>query len=388
MKIAFLSSFFPYTTEIAAGNAALYHILEKNNETKLFNFSLLYPETLFPSLENCYDENGVADKVPSEQVLNSINPASYYSTANVIKNMEPDLFLSRYWMPFVGLSLGSVAKFVQKSIFYKKKNIKRIGLIDNMRLPSPQLLDKKNNALYVKNHDAFITFSPEATADLLEINPSALFIEHPFPIYSYVSTRMDKVTARKALGIDDNKKVMLFLDDIREYKGVTTLIEMMANLPETYHLILAGEAKTSFDYFQRLINEHNVNDKISLYIRKINENEVPIFYSATDILLFPVKNSISRNKVFSALNYNLPILMAPIPNMEHIVLENNLGLIIQEVSVETLTTEIINYFEKNLQSVLTSSIQKFKHSASWESVASTIYHLYDLLVEQEKDMIY
>lgn len=223
MKIAFLSSFFPHTTEISEGNAALYRILERNNETNLFNFSLLYPEILFPELQEI-SNNKVADNVQSQQLLNSVSPASYYSTASAIKDFNPDLFLSRYWMPFLGLSLGSVAKFIRKSIIYKKRNTKFIGLIDNMQAPNPQLLESKNNSLYVKNHDAFITFSSEATADLLAINPSALFIEHPFPIYSYIATKTDKITARKTLGIPPNKKVMLYFDEIREYKGIDLLI--------------------------------------------------------------------------------------------------------------------------------------------------------------------
>ncbi|NLJ15458.1 MAG: glycosyltransferase [Ignavibacteria bacterium] len=387
MKIAFLSSFFPHTTEISEGNAALYRILERNNETNLFNFSLLYPEILFPELQEI-SNNKVADNVQSQQLLNSVNPASYYSTASAIKDFNPDLFLSRYWMPFLGLSLGSVAKFIRKSIIYKKRNTKFIGLIDNMQAPNPQLLESKNNSLYVKNHDAFITFSSEATADLLAINPSALFIEHPFPIYSYIATKTDKITARKTLGIPPNKKVMLYFDEIREYKGIDLLIKTIANLPDEYHLILVGEAKTSFDYFQRMIDEHNVKDKISSFVRKINENEVHVFYSATDVVIQPSKEQPKRNVISSALNYNIPIISNDTANANKLIETNKLGIVIQDMSVENLSSEINNYFEKNLQNTIAESIQKFKHFASWESVAATIYYLYDVLIGKEKNIMY
>lgn len=387
MKIAFLSSFFPHITEVSEGNAALYRILERNNETNLFNFSLLYPEILFPELQEIRN-NKVADNVQSQQLLNSVNPASYYSTASAIKDFNPDLFLSRYWMPFLGLSLGSVAKLIKKSIIYKRRNTKLIGLIDNMRAPNPQILESKNNSLYVKSHDAFITFSPEATADLLAINPSAIFVEHPFPIYSYIATKTDKTTARKTLGIPQHKKVLLYFDEIREYKGINLLIETIANLPEEYHLILAGEAKTNFDYFQRIIDGYNANDKISAYVRKINENEVHIFYAATDVIIQPSKEQTKRNIIFTALNYNIPVIINDTTNENNFIETNKLGIVIQDMSVENLSNEIRNYFEKNVQNTLAESIQKFKHFASWESVATTIYYLYDILTEKEKSIIY
>lgn len=166
------------------------------------------------------------------------------------------------------------------------------------------------------------------------------------------------------------------------------LIKTIANLPDEYHLILVGEAKTSFDYFQRMIDEHNVKDKISSFVRKINENEVHIFYSATDVVIQPSKEQPKRNVISSALNYNIPIISNDTTNANKLIETNKLGIVIQDMSVENLSSEINNYFEKNLQNTIAESIQKFKHFASWESVAATIYYLYDVLIGKEKNIMY
>jgi len=95
MKIAFLSVFYPYATDLAAENAHLYRALERTNEIRAYNFTLLYPELLFPGKELLVQATDVVDIIPSERLLNTANPASYYSTAEAINDFAPDLLISR-----------------------------------------------------------------------------------------------------------------------------------------------------------------------------------------------------------------------------------------------------------------------------------------------------
>ena len=48
MKIAFLSTFFPFRGGIAQFNALLYRSLEKNHTVKAYTFKRKYPSLLFP----------------------------------------------------------------------------------------------------------------------------------------------------------------------------------------------------------------------------------------------------------------------------------------------------------------------------------------------------
>jgi len=95
MKIAFLSVFYPYATDLAAENAHLYRALEKTNEIKAFNFTLLYPELLFPGKEQLVQATDIVDIIPSDRILNTANPASYYTTAQAINDFKPNILISR-----------------------------------------------------------------------------------------------------------------------------------------------------------------------------------------------------------------------------------------------------------------------------------------------------
>ena len=57
MRIAYLSTFYPYRGGIAQFNAALYNALGKRHEMKAFTFTRQYPELLFPG-KTQYAEKG------------------------------------------------------------------------------------------------------------------------------------------------------------------------------------------------------------------------------------------------------------------------------------------------------------------------------------------
>ena len=115
MRIAYLSTFYPFRGGIAQFNASLYHEFEKaSNEIKAFTFTRQYPGFLFPGKTQYVTNDEQADQITSIQLLDSINPITYYKTAQKIKAFDADLLIMKYWMSFFGPSLGTVAKLMPK----------------------------------------------------------------------------------------------------------------------------------------------------------------------------------------------------------------------------------------------------------------------------------
>ena len=66
MKIAYLSTFYPFRGGIAQFNASLYRALEKNHEVRAFTFKRQYPDLLFPGRSQYVQENDKVDMIPSQ----------------------------------------------------------------------------------------------------------------------------------------------------------------------------------------------------------------------------------------------------------------------------------------------------------------------------------
>src|SRR5690349_16719163 len=114
MRIAYLSTFYPYRGGITHFNTSVYHELERENEIKAFTFTRQYPDFLFPGSSQYVIQNDKVEKLSAVRCLDTINPLSWFSAANTIKEYAPDLLLMKFWMPFFSPSLGTVAKKVKE----------------------------------------------------------------------------------------------------------------------------------------------------------------------------------------------------------------------------------------------------------------------------------
>ena len=111
MKIAFLSTFYPFRGGIAQFSGAMFRSLEINHHLKAFNFKRQYPQILFPGETQFVKDEDVADSISTKRILDSINPISFVKTAKAINNFNPEIFISSYWMTFLGPSVSLSSSF-------------------------------------------------------------------------------------------------------------------------------------------------------------------------------------------------------------------------------------------------------------------------------------
>ena len=381
MKIAFLSSFFPYSGDFANENSRLYRVLERTNEIKAFNFSLLYPDLLFKGKEKMVSPNEVVDIINSERLLNTANPASYYFTAEAINFYQPDLLITRYWMPYLGASIGGTAKFVDKKI-------KKIAIIDSMRAAEKQVFEEQANSLFVNSQNGFIVLNNQAKEDLLTVKPGANFVEHPLPLFAVFPNKVEKNIACKILNIPLNKKTLLFFGTVRKYKGIDTVLHSMSLLDDDYHLVIAGDSPSGFEYYRRKIHDLEITNKVTLIERKLNENEIPyIFYSA-DVLLMPYEQEVKKDMISKVFSFELPVIATDVGNFKELFEEKKFGLIIEKTDSELLIEAIKKYYSEDLGKTFRENLTALRYSHSWESLATVIYDIYEQLLDKEDINLY
>ena len=108
MKIVIVGTFPPFRGGISNFYQTLYEKLSYEHDVTAINFSLQYPNILFPG-KSQYDNNLKSD-INIERTINSINPISWKKTANKIIELEPDLIIFKYWIPFLAPSFRSIIK--------------------------------------------------------------------------------------------------------------------------------------------------------------------------------------------------------------------------------------------------------------------------------------
>ena len=379
MKIAFLSSFYPYTGEIPVGNAMLYRVIERSNEIKAFNFSLLYPELIYPGKEKFVDAVSNDDIIQSQRLLNTANPTSYYSTAQSINAFNPDVLITRYWLPYLGASIGGTAKFVNKKT-------KKIAIIDSMRTENSIIFEEKLNKLFVDNYDVFIVFNQQSKDDLLSIKPDAFCIEHPRPFFTTFGDKVEQHIARKILKLPENKKILLFYGELRYYKGIETIFKTLTELDDSYHLLIVGTSVSNFEYENRKIKDLKIEDKITIISHNPGVNEIPYIFAASDLLLLILERELPQEIISSSFSFELPVIATNIGKYKEYF--DKFGLIIENVDSELLKNAITKYFDEDMKKVFKSNLDELRYNRSWESLATIIYDSYEKLKETEDYTIY
>lgn len=128
------------------------------------------------------------------------------------------------------------------------------------------------------------------------------------PHGSYIGvyeTRISGLEAKKQLGIDESKLVMLFLGNIRPYKGTLDLIREFkaAGFNETdVCLIIAGRPLNA-ELSEAVISEIGDSANIDYRPGFVPDDMVGVYMSAADVVVMPYKKVLSSGAVLLAMSF-------------------------------------------------------------------------------------
>lgn len=363
MKIAILSPFYPYRGGISQFSAMLYTTLQTKHEVKAFSFSRLYPDFLFPGKTQYVEDGDQAIQVPSERILDSINPFSYQVTANKIAAFQPDVLIIVYWMSFFGPAYGHIASRL-------KKKMKIISLLHNAIPHEPKFIDKPFAKLLFNRSDGFVIMSETVRKDLLSICPDAKYCLKAHPLYDHFGDKVERITSLKTFGLEENRKTLLFFGLIRDYKGLDLLIDAMRFLEDTYQLLIAGESYGSFEKYEVQIRNSPAGDRIKAYNQYIDDHQVPSLFSASDLLVLPYKSATQSGVIPVAYHFEVPILATDVGGLREAIEPPGTGIICAP-SPESIAEGIRKVFETGKEKFVANIVEE-KKSLSWESFAEKV----------------
>jgi glycosyltransferase involved in cell wall biosynthesis len=160
-KVFIIGPAYPLRGGLASFDELFCEALNKQgHQCEIISYSLQYPNFLFPGSTQ-YHVNGTAPKnITIHTLINSVNPLSWFKTAFFIKKQKPDFIIFRFWIPFMGPALGTIARLV------KKQNIKVLAITDNVIPHEKRLGDKQLASYFIKGCDGFVTMSKAVMNDL------------------------------------------------------------------------------------------------------------------------------------------------------------------------------------------------------------------------------
>ncbi len=365
MKIAFLSTFYPYRGGIAQFNAHLYQALSKQHEVKAFNFTRQYPDFLFPGQTQYVTPEDKAVPVETVRILDSANPLTWRRAARAILREKPDLVVFGYWMSYFAVSLTPVARIL------RKHGVKTVTVVHNAIPHEPKFFDKPLARRFFRQNDTLVSMCDAVTADIRSLCPEARVVQRPHPVYDHFGEKRDKFEARQALGLDPDLRTLLFFGLIRDYKGLDLLIDALPLLGEGYQLVIAGECYGSFDKYQSRIAATGMGANIKVFNRYIGDDEVPLFFSAADVCVLPYRSATQSGITAIALHFEVPVVATPVGGLAESIERPGIGLMARDVSSQALDETIRGLFTAGPEPFI-ENIREVKRTQTWDAFATEI----------------
>jgi len=125
-----------------------------------------------------------------------------------------------------------------------------------------------------------------------------------------------KEEARTSFGINKDSKVVLFFGNIREYKGLDTLIKAFNELEiKDKKLMIAGKCWENKSKYESLLNKNiQFNDQF------IPDDEIEKYFVASDIVVLPYRHFESASGVGGlALPFHRPIIVSNVGSLPDLV---------------------------------------------------------------------
>ncbi len=372
MQIALISVAPPYRGGISKHTFILVEKLSQKHSVDVINYSRQYPDFLFPGKTQYLENKSEIER--SCRWIDSINPLTWFKTGNRLAKKKYDLIIFRFWNPFFAPALGVIAGILKK----KSPKTKLMSLSDNI-LPHEKtpLGDFLTTYLFQKL-DGHVVQSNQTENELQEVVENPIYEKRFHPIYTNFPKKIDKITARRKLGLSA-KNIILYFGIIRDYKGFDILLNAIAELKDSgldFHLLAGGECYGSDEKYTQLISNLGIFDYITWHNKYIPDSEVSNYFSAADVVALPYRTASQSGVTQMAYSYDLPVIVTKVGGLPEIVDEGQSGFTIEPENPK----ELANMLEKNMKAgrflEMATYIKKFKQKFSWNHFVDGIETVY------------
>ncbi|HEX8327836.1 MAG TPA: glycosyltransferase [Hymenobacter sp.] len=370
MKVVIIGPAYPLRGGLATYNERLARAFqEAGDEVKIVTFSLQYPDFLFPGQTQFSTEAGPAD-LAIEVSLNSVNPISWWSVGRKLRAERPDLVVFRFWLPFMGPALGTVARLVRGN-----GHTRVVAITDNVIPHEKRPGDRPLTRYFLSVCHGFVTMSRSVLKNLQELGfGQKPAVYRPHPLYDNFGPIKSKEAALAAMGLPANQGYLLFFGFIRAYKGLDMMLEAFADarvaaLP--VKLIIAGEFYEDAAPYEDLIQRHQLESRIVRATDFIPNERVADYFCAADLVVQPYKNATQSGVSQIAYHFERPMLVTDVGGLAELIPDGVVGYVVPPTA-EAIASAVLDFYAQQREAAFTKGVREQKAQFLWPVMVSAL----------------
>jgi glycosyltransferase involved in cell wall biosynthesis len=308
----FLSGISYYTIKLA-------NAISESMDVTTVLFRNMLPKKMFPGWKRVGDPLSTVafrDNVKIMELLDWYSPVSWMKAASRMR--KADIIIFQWWTSSVAHMYAALQFMLFRKIPIIIEYHEVVDPLEQSILPiriysvlMGRIIRKRADGYVVHSEAdrALVETSYHVPHDKVMVIPHGLYDQYPI---------LERRNAREKLGIAE-EHVILFFGLLRPYKGVKNLIEAFDSLPtellRSTRLLIVGEAWEDKDSLACAEKSPN-REKITIVNRYIGDDEVPVYFSASDIVALPYTRASQSGVAHIAMAFGLPIIATKVGGLE------------------------------------------------------------------------
>jgi teichuronic acid biosynthesis glycosyltransferase TuaC len=195
---------------------------------------------------------------------------------------------------------------------------------------------------------------------------------------------LGKENARNLLNLPVDKNIVLFVGALRSIKGVDYLIESAKNFVNTNtELYMVGRDDGLKKSLVKMAKELKIIDFIK-FIGPVNHEDIPLWISASDILVLPSLSEGRPNVVLEALACEVPAVATDVGGIPELMIDGETGYLVPAKNSLELSKKVNKLLEnENLREKMGKLGRKsiIQRGLTWEAHAKKTVDIYSKLVK-------
>jgi len=350
-------------------------------DVEFISFRKLYPEFLYPGGkdkdESIYD---LESKCRRKNLLHGYNPLTWIKVG---LGSTGDVIHMQWWSYVLFPAYFTILTLLKT----KQKRI--LITVHNVTPHENATVGRLTTGILLNFADVIVVHSEANRRTLLEkyrIAQRKRVLVIPHGVLSAPKTSLTPKEARSVLGIDVDRKVVLFFGNIRPYKGLKTLLiamkDVLVNVPGAI-LVIAGQPWKDWKEYEKLIRDLGLSSNVILKTGFVDMKDVPVLFLSADLVVLPYSGFDAQSGVgLLAINYGRPLIVTRVGGLDELV-ENPIS-IVEPMAPGMLADNIATILaNQDLLTRLSESSRRLARKFRWSNIADMSVTAYRSLMEAE-----
>lgn len=197
---------------------------------------------------------------------------------------------------------------------------------------------------------------------------------------------IDRKIAREKLGFFSNEKYLLFFGQIKGVKRLDLLLDAFAEvlkLNPDVRLIIAGKVvDVPFQVYQSQIDRLEIGHKCTCLIRYIKNDEVPLLYAASDLVVLPYERIYQSGVLLMAMSFARAVVVSDVPGMLEIVRNGVSGYVFKRGNTSSLSACLISALSNadEIDEIARQGLKLMVSDYGWCKIGITHMNLYKQII--------